>query len=206
MCRGALARVTGLRRRPAACGGNVTAVSTRPAVAVFGSSRIDLGSPAWAEAVRCGALLAARGFAVVTGGYGGAMEAVSQGASATGGHVIGVTAPAVFPGRSGANHHVTVERPAETLTERIHDMLSITDGAIALPGSIGTFTELMVAWNVAFVADLANRRPPLVVAVGSDWRRLVELVATSLDTNGKLVTCVDDVDEAVEAVARSVAG
>ena len=54
------------------------------AVAVFGSSQTEPGSTEWDEAFRAGTLLADAGFAVITGGYGGSMEAVSSGAAGAG--------------------------------------------------------------------------------------------------------------------------
>jgi uncharacterized protein (TIGR00730 family) len=171
---------------------------------VFGASGTAPDSNEWRAAERCGRLLAGCGYAVVTGGYGGTMQAASAGAAAAGGHVIGVTAPTVFPGRSGANPFVADERPAASLTERIHHMMAMSSAAIALPGSIGTFTELMVAWNLAFVARFNGAAPAPVVAVGEVWRELIELASGRLVTDGSLVRCVSDVDAAVAAVAAGL--
>jgi uncharacterized protein (TIGR00725 family) len=171
---------------------------------VFGASGTAPGSDEWGAAERCGRLLAERGYVVVTGGYGGTMHAASAGAAAVGGKVVGVTAPRVFPGRSGANPFVTDERPAPSLTERIHAMMAMSSAAIALPGSIGTFTELMVAWNIAFVARFNGATPAPVVAVGDVWRELIALATTRLATDGTLVRCVADVDAAVAAVAQEL--
>ena len=91
-------------------------MSEPAAIAVFGSSATEPGSPGWAEAERTGALLAQARLAVVTGGYGGTMEAVSKGAAAAGGHVIGVTSSRLFRERSGANRYVIQEIAAESLT------------------------------------------------------------------------------------------
>src|SRR5262249_47626693 len=60
-------------------------------VTVFGGSRVEPDSAEYVAAERLGRALAERGFSVVTGGYHGTMEAVSRGAKAGGGHVIGVT-------------------------------------------------------------------------------------------------------------------
>ena len=54
-------------------------------VAVFGSSQTEPGSAEWEDARRAGARLAEEGYAVITGGYGGTMEAVSNGAAEAGG-------------------------------------------------------------------------------------------------------------------------
>lgn len=175
-----------------------------PVVTVFGASRSVPGDPEYEEGVRCGRLLAEAGFAVATGGYGGLMQAVSEGASGAGGRVIGVTAPAVFHARTGANPHVTEELRAESLTERIHELTRIASAAIALPGSLGTLTELMVAWNLAYVARFSGSEPAPVVTVGASWQELVDLLGREIRTDRSLVTSVDTVDEAVAAVVAAL--
>ena len=169
-------------------------------IAVFGASRSLQGDPHFGEAVLCGKLLAQAGFTVATGGYGGAMEAVSQGAKAAGGHVVGVTAPDVFPSRVGANEHVMEERKAASLITRIGILADDADGAIALWGSLGTATELLVAWNLAFVAPFSggNRKP--VVAVGEPWTSIVPKLEESLETDTGIVTVTQNVSEAVQHI------
>jgi len=173
-----------------------------PIVAVIGASQARPEDPDYQDGVRLGRLLAEAGCTVASGGYGGLMEAVSAGAAEVGGRVIGVTAPTVFPGRSGANLHVTDERPAVTITERIQDLLTLADAVVALPGSLGTLTELAVAWNIAYVAPFSGGRPKPIVAVGPIWGELVPLLAERLATNGKLVQCVGTVEEAAAQVVR----
>ena len=175
-----------------------TRTMTALLIAVFGASQAQPGHSDYAEAVRLGRRLAGAGYAVATGGYGGLMEAVSAGAAEAGGRVVGVTAPEVFPGRAGANRHVTEERPAATITERIHDLLISADAFVALPGSLGTFTELMVAWNLAFVAQFSDRPAPPIVTVGDTWSKLVPQLALDLETPGDVIRCAATVDEAAD--------
>ena len=170
-------------------------------VAVFGASSPRPGDASYAVGVRCGKLLAEAGYAVATGGYAGLMEAVSLGARRAGGRVIGVTVPDVFPDRPGGNEHLTEETRAATLLERIHEMVEVSVASIALPGSLGTATELLVAWNLAYVARFTNAVPKPVIAVGNQWQHLVPLLTEELETDGSLVTLVDTVDEAVAVVA-----
>ncbi len=176
----------------------------KPVVAVIGASITKPGEPDYEAGIRLGRLLAESGMAVATGGYGGLMEAVSAGAAQAGGEVIGITAPAVFPGRSGANQHVTDERPAPTLTERIHNLMVIADAVIALPGSLGTLTELVVAWNLAHVAPFSGGSPKPVVAVGPLWNGLIPGLADRLETDANLVQCVDTIEQAVAAVTSEL--
>ncbi len=173
-------------------------------MAVFGSSLTREGNEDYNEARRLGELLADAGVTVATGGYGGTMEAVSRGAIEQGGHVIGVTAPAMFPTRTGANRYVTEEIQAATLTERIHQLVGLSDAGIALPGSIGTFTELMVAWYSNFIACHGHRSPKPLVAVGSRWASLVPNLIEELDTPAGNVECVATVGDAAELVINKL--
>ncbi len=176
----------------------------RRVVAVFGASTVAPGTAAWEEAALCGRLLAEADLAVATGGYGGAMEAVSSGAASRGGHVIGVTAPTVFPERSGANPFVVEEIAHSSITERIHTLVSLSGASIVLPGSIGTLSELIAAWNTAFVARFAGNRAKPVVTVGAQWRVLVDHLAEMLETDRTPVTSVTTVREAVAVVTGAL--
>lgn len=171
-------------------------------IAVFGASTSQPGDPSYEEGLRCGRLLTEAGFRVATGGYAGTMEAVSRGASEAGGEPIGYTAPSVFPARSGANAYVTEERPADTLVSRIERLTADTDGSIVLRGSIGTATELLVAWNMAAVDPLSGSPAKPVVAVGEPWSELVPLLERMLATRSGLVTVVDDVDQGIAAISE----
>lgn len=171
-------------------------------VSVFGSSQSKPGDADYQNAMDLGELLARRGHAVVNGGYAGLMEAVSAGAAAAGGEVIGVTVPTVFPGRVGANDHLTTEIQAPDLIDRIRTMISISDAAIALPGSLGTLTELVMTWNVNYVARFSGEQPMPLIAVGSPWSELIPLLAGGIATDGELVTCVDSVEEAISQLDR----
>lgn len=133
------------------------------------------------------------------------MEAVSAGASEVGGHVIGVTAPTVFTGRAGPNGHVAEEVPADSLTQRIHELVHMADACIALPGSLGTLTELTVAWNSAFAARFSGAEPLPVVAVGPRWRNVIDHLAGELETDKSVIRCVDNVDEAAAWVIARLA-
>lgn len=173
-------------------------------VTVFGSSVGSPGETDYDQAVELGAMLAEAGYAVATGGYDGLMEAVSAGAGEAGGSVIGVTAPEVFPHRLSPNRFVQEQVRAASLTERIHELVDLADASVALPGSIGTFTELMVAWNLAFVARFSETPAHPVIAVGPVWQELVNHLSGLLDTDASLVTCVDTIAGALAEVKRRV--
>jgi uncharacterized protein (TIGR00725 family) len=167
------------------------------AVAVFGSSQTRPGSREWAEAEDAGRRIAGAGLAVVTGGYGGTMEAVSLGASRVGGEVIGVTAPNLFAHRTGANRHVTREIEAVTLTERIQILTDLAAGALVLPGSIGTAAELVIVWNLNHIARTNGTERLPTVAVGRVWSGLRDLLVTGSGADGEDIHLAAGCEEAL---------
>ncbi len=173
-------------------------------ITVFGASKSDPGDGTYEDGIRCGRLLAEAGYGVVTGGYGGLMEAVSQGANRADGHVLGVTVPTIFTDRPGANEFVLEERRAAHLVDRIHKMTDMSAGVIVLPGSLGTMTELAVAWNLAFVGRFTGAEPKPVVTVGATWSEIVHFLGTRLETDISLVQCAPDIEAAVDHIRQMV--
>lgn len=173
-------------------------------IVVFGASRTQEGAAEWRAAHALGFALAEAGYGVVTGGYGGSMEAVSAGAASAGRDVpiVGVTVPSVFQNRTGANPHVTHEIRAESLLTRMEAMVADAAAAVALPGSLGTFTEVMVAWNLAYVARFGDVTPRPLVTVGPVWRELCGRVGALTATDTGLVVCVDGTDDVLPVLAK----
>lgn len=173
-------------------------------VTVFGSARLAEGSPEYAEGRELGRALAEAGHVVVSGGYGGLMEAVSRGAREVGGAVVGVTLEP-WNARLRANPYVSDERPARSLFARLEALVE-SEALIALPGGAGTLAEVALAWNLQQM-ELANRKP--VILVGSAWRKLLASFEDLLIINERdlaLLTVVERVDEAVEALGRAQCG
>src|SRR3954453_13250544 len=115
-------------------------------VSVFGSAYSQPGHPDYEEARRLGRLLAEAGYTVCTGGYHGAMGAVSQGAHEAGGHVVGVTVTPWGAERS-PNPWLKEEIATANLHERLQQLVA-SDGLIAVYGGVGTLTEIALAWNL----------------------------------------------------------
>jgi uncharacterized protein (TIGR00730 family) len=138
-------------------------------ISVFGSSAPQPGSADYEAARTLGRLLAEAGFVVQTGGYAGVMAAASQGACQTGGHVIGVTSARLEQFRSiPCNEWVKEEIKHETLRERLLYLVTNCDGAIIMPGGIGTLSEFALIWSLVQVGE----RPALpIIVVGGLWQR-----------------------------------
>lgn len=170
-------------------------------VSVFGSARLEQDSPDWETARELGRLLANAGFTVVTGGYGGLMEAVSRGAAEAGGQVVGLVMKS-WTGLS-PNTWNTELTWAEGYPARLAAMLD-SHAVIALTGGVGTLSELAVVWA-------ARQTEPghcPIVLVGERWRRLVDEFARHLVIDSRdlsLVQVVDSPSQAVDAVLSSLA-
>lgn len=134
------------------------------AIAVFGSSEPAPGDPLYEQARRLGGLIAAAGHAVVTGGYGGVMEAASTGATEAGGRAIGVTCR-IFEDRE-PNRFLSEEIRAADLFERTRRLIELARGYVVLHGKSGTLAELALLWAL-HRAGCLDRRP--VVLLGDGW-------------------------------------
>jgi hypothetical protein len=147
-------------------------VGASPRIAVYGSSTITEGDRAYREALELGAELARAGAVVMTGGYGGAMEAASRGAHEAGGHVIGVTLELfdIDPSRV-PNRWIAERFHAPDLFERLRRMVQRADGFVAVTGSIGTITEVCLTWNLLMLGG--RPRAPLAL-LGEEWPAWLE--------------------------------
>ncbi|MFY9688432.1 MAG: LOG family protein, partial [Candidatus Acidiferrales bacterium] len=140
-------------------------------VTVFGSGRVRAGESQYNEALALGAALAAKGFRVCSGGYGGVMEAVSRGAKEAGGRTLAVTAEFF---RSTANEWVDEQVRVKTWDERLFELVKCGDGYVACPGGTGTLAELAIVWEMLNKGAMA--RKPFAV-LGDFWLPVVDLVS-----------------------------
>lgn len=141
-------------------------------VSVFGGAQTQPGEADYAHARQLGRLLAEAGHTVLTGGYGGIMEAVSRGASEANGHVIGVTCEEIEHWRPGrANAWVKEEVRCQSLFERLRTLILECDAAIALPGGPGTWNEVALLWNLMIIQAIPEK--PLIL-VGPGWKMVME--------------------------------
>ena len=172
-------------------------------VSVFGGSATRPATPAYADAHTLGGLLARAGWTVATGGYSGVMEAASRGAAEAGGHVIGVTCNLIENWKGlRANPWVKEERKFATLRERLNYLVEFCDAAVALPGGIGTLSEVALTWSLLQTGEI--KRKPLV-AVGQVWSETVSTFIREAegylhDGDAKLLRVADNLEEVVSLI------
>jgi len=141
------------------------------AVAVFGSSEPRPAEPGYEVARELGALLARSGYTVITGGYGGVMEAASRGAREAGGRAIGVVCT-IFDGRR-PNDWLSEVIVSSDLHERTRLLIQRACGFVVLPGKAGTLAELAQLWALDRAGCLEARA---VVLLGDSWKPVLDLL------------------------------
>jgi uncharacterized protein (TIGR00730 family) len=176
-----------------------------PAISVFGSARTREGASEYDAGVRIGRALAGAGFAVITGGGPGAMEAANRGAGEAGGVSVGLGIE--LPFEQGLNPYVDIGVNFRYFFVRKTMFVKYASGFIVLPGGFGTLDELFEA--LTLVQTKKVTRFPIVLFGCAYWRGLVDWVRGTLIAEGKasphdldLFHLTDDVDEAVALVTK----
>jgi uncharacterized protein (TIGR00730 family) len=180
-----------------------------PAVGVFGSARTRADSPDYAVAEQVGRRLAEEGFAVITGGGPGAMEAANKGASEAGGVSVGLGIE--LPFEAGLNAWVDKGINFRYFFARKTMFVKYAQGFVVLPGGLGTFDELFEALTLVQTQKVTSF--PVVLMGASYWTGLVDWLHDTVLAQGKIsqadlemLVVTDDVDEAVELMLDARAG
>ena len=170
------------------------------AVSVFGSARTSSDDPMYATAERVGSALTQAGYAVITGGGPGIMEAANKGAHERGGVSVGLGIE--LPFEQGLNKYVDIALDFRYFFVRKTMFVKYSQGFVVLPGGFGTFDELFEA--LTLVQTRKVTRFPIVLMGTAYWSGLVQWLSDTVVVEGKispkdldLLHLTDDVDEAV---------
>ena len=176
-----------------------------PAISVFGSARTPADSPEYEAGVRLGQGLVDAGFAVITGGGPGAMEAANKGALEAKGISVGLGIE--LPFEQGLNPYVDIGLNFRYFFVRKMMFVKYAQGFVVLPGGLGTLDELFEA--LTLVQTQKVTRFPIVLFGSAYWGGLIDWLKNTLIAQGKaaetdllLFHVTDDVDEAVALVSK----
>ena len=180
-----------------------------PAIGVFGSARTPVTDPSYAAGEKLGRRLVEAGFAVITGGGPGAMEAANKGASEAGGVSVGLGIE--LPFETGLNDWVDVGINFRYFFARKTMFVKYAQGFAVLPGGLGTFDELFEALTLVQTQKVTSFP---VVLIGVDyWAGLLAWLRDTVLAQGKIsaadlemLTVTDDLDEVVDLMVRARAG
>ena len=174
-----------------------------PAVTVFGSARTPRDHPVYEQARTIGRKLAESGYAVITGGGPGTMEAANRGCREGGGISVGCNIE--LPHEQGLNDYVDLGVEFRYFFARKTMFVKYADGFVILPGGFGTMDELFEALTLIQTGKV--RHFPVVLIGSAHWAGLLAWMRDTLLPTGSVSTAdlellhlTDDLDEAVEFI------
>ena len=188
-----------LRRRHESLAGDVSLIASeflagfqkvqeidRPAVSIFGSARVDGQTAAYRAARRTAGLFAEAGFAVVTGGGPGVMEAANRGCQEAGGLSIGFGIE--LPNEQRLNPYCDISLTFKHFYARKTMFVKAADGFVIFPGGFGTLDELFESLTLIQTGKIGNF--PVVLYESAYWSPLLDWVRTRMLEEG-LVSAAD---------------
>ena len=176
----------------------------RPAVSVFGSARIREDHPVYTQARDVGRQLAEAGFAVVTGGGPGVMEAANRGAREGGGVSVGFNIE--LPHEQGANPYLDISVTFKHFYARKTMFVKAAEGFVIFPGGFGTLDELFESLTLIQTGKVLHF--PVVLFDSDYWSPLLDWIRGQLLTDGMispedldLLAVTDSTSHAVQTIA-----
>ncbi|GAW52436.1 MULTISPECIES: TIGR00730 family Rossman fold protein [unclassified Nocardioides] len=180
-----------------------------PAISVFGSARTPVDHPFYATGEQIGRLLVGEGFAVMTGGGPGTMEAANKGASEAGGISVGLGIE--LPFESGLNEWVDVGVNFRYFFARKTMFVKYSQGFVVLPGGVGTLDEMFEALTLVQTKKVTSF--PIVLVGSEYWSGLLEWMRDTVLAEGMVhqadldrLIVTDDAEEAVAIMAAARRG
>nr|WP_229721515.1 TIGR00730 family Rossman fold protein [Nocardioides daphniae] len=177
-----------------------------PAISVFGSARTPQDHGDFARGEEIGRKLVEAGFAVITGGGPGAMEAANKGASEAGGVSVGLGIE--LPFEAGLNPWVDKGINFRYFFARKTMFIKYSQGYVVLPGGVGTLDELFEAITLVQTGKITSF--PIVLFGSEYWSGLVDWIRDTVLARGMIspsdldhFRVTDDVDEAVEIMKQA---
>jgi hypothetical protein len=177
-----------------------------PAVSIFGSARTQRGTAEYQLAERIATGLVKVGYAVITGGGPGIMEAANKGAVEGGGVSVGLGIE--LPLEMGLNDYVEVGLEFRYFFVRKTIFIKYSQAFVVLPGGFGTMDELFEA--LTLVATGKITKFPIVLVGRSYWAGLLSWLQDTMLAHANighaeygLICVVDDADEVVEIIRRA---
>jgi uncharacterized protein (TIGR00730 family) len=171
-----------------------------PAVCVFGSARTTHDNPEYAMSREIGRRIGEAGYAVITGGGPGAMEAANRGAQDAGATSVGLNI--VLPHEQQMNPYVDIGLSFDYFFTRKLMFVRYSKSIVAMPGGYGTLDELFEVMTLIQTGEAIDH--PVVLVGTGYWSGLLDWVDTELLAPGRISgldreipTLSDDVDEIV---------
>jgi uncharacterized protein (TIGR00730 family) len=177
----------------------------RPAVSLFGSARVSEQHPVYGQARDIASRLVEAGFAIVTGGGPGVMEAANRGAREAGGVSVGFNIE--LPHEQRVNPYLDIEVTFKHFYARKTMFVKAAEGFVIFPGGFGTLDELFESLTLIQTGKVLHF--PVVLFDTRYWRPLLDWIEDRPLAEGmvspedvSLLLLTDDSEEAVETIVE----
>ncbi|MFW6283849.1 MAG: TIGR00730 family Rossman fold protein [Desulfosalsimonas sp.] len=177
-----------------------------PAVSIFGSARMTADNPYYQKAVELAGILAQNGFAVITGGGGGIMEAANKGAAQKGGESVGLNIK--LPREQVPNEFANIQVEFKYFFVRKVMFVKYASAYVIMPGGFGTLDELFEA--VTLIQTDRIMPLPVILFGRQFWSGLLDWVKQQLLSHQTIspgdldiIHLTDDPAEVLEIVRQS---
>lgn len=178
-----------------------------PAVSVFGSARVHPDDPIYQESEELARMLAQEGYAVISGGGPGVMEAVNKGAFEAGGESVGLHIQ--LPLEQGINRYQTIPIQFKYFFVRKVMFIKYAQAYVVMPGGTGTLDELFESF--VLIQTKRIKRFPIVLYKKDYWAGLLDWIKGTMVQQGYIreeelnqLTLLDTPQEVVEFIKRHV--
>jgi hypothetical protein len=176
-----------------------------PAVSVFGSARAKPEDEFYKRAVNLGKLLAESGFAVITGGGPGVMEAANRGAKDAGGMSVGLNI--LLPHEQQPNPYVTIQMDFHYFFARKMMFAKYANALVVFPGGFGTMDEFFEILTLVQTDKMLHF--PVHLYGSEYWKGMVDWIKTTVLNHGfiskedlDIFKVTDDEEEIVRDITR----
>ena len=177
--------------------------TVRPAVSIFGSARVTPESPYYQQTEKIARLLSDAGFAVVSGGGPGVMEAANKGAFE--GKSLSIGLNIQLPHEQKANHYQDISQTFRHFFARKYMFVKVAAAYVVMPGGFGTLDELLEA--LTLIQTGKTPRIPLILVGSEFWAGMLQWFRDRLIAEGMinpddidLLRVIDEPEQVVAAI------
>lgn len=179
------------------------------AVSIFGSERCGFEDEVYREAGELASMLSKKGYAIITGGGQGVMEAANKGAFDAGGPSIGMNIE--LPGKQGINKYVTDSQAFSYFFSRKVMLAFASQAYVYFPGGFGTLDEF---FEMVMLIQTRKIQPiPIILVKKEYWKPLLKWIEEVMYEKNKIISkedmhlyqLVDTAEEAYELIKKKTA-
>ena len=177
-----------------------------PCISIFGSARTKKSNPYYKDAVELAKKLTKKGYAIITGGGPGIMEAANKGAKEGNGPSVGLNIE--LPFEQTPNQYIDYEKSIDFNYFFVRKVMFVkyAQAFVILPGGVGTLDELFE--TITLIQTEKIQKIPIILYGSDYWKGLLKWMKTTVFEKEKCINqsdldnflLLDDIDQVIETI------